>query len=67
MGPLGELTERERRISELVSEGLTNNEIAAALSVSAKTVESHLGHIYRKLGLRSRTELTRLVLTAQAG
>jgi DNA-binding NarL/FixJ family response regulator len=65
VGGLGELTERERRISQLVSEGLTNNEIAAALSVSAKTVEAHLGHVYRKLGIRSRTELTRLVLTSK--
>lgn len=61
---LAALTERERRIAELVSEGLTNNEVATALVVSVKTVEAHLGHIYRKLGLRSRTELTRMVLTA---
>jgi DNA-binding NarL/FixJ family response regulator len=64
-GPLADLTPSERRIAELVSEGMTNNEVASALALSAKTVEAHLGRVYRKLGLRSRTELTRFVITAQ--
>ena len=51
------LTEHERRVAALVSRGQTNREIAQALTVSPKTVEAHLSRIYRKLGLRSRTEL----------
>ena len=60
---LAALTDRERRIAELVSDGLTNNEVGAQLMLSPRTVEAHLGHIYRKYGLRSRTQLARLVLT----
>ena len=54
------LTVTERRVAELVGAGRTNTEVAAALFVGVRTVESHLGRIYRKLGLRSRTELARL-------
>ena len=43
----------------MASEGLTNREIAQALFVSEKTVETHLGHTYRKLDISSRTELSR--------
>ena len=42
-----------------VAAGATNREVAASLFLSAKTVEVHLGRIYRKLGVRSRTELAR--------
>jgi DNA-binding CsgD family transcriptional regulator len=55
----GELTPNELRIAMLVSEGKTNKEVAAALFVSDRTVESALTQIYRKLDVRSRTELTR--------
>jgi DNA-binding CsgD family transcriptional regulator len=56
-----ELTPSERRVAALVAEGRTNREVAAALFVGERTVESHLTHIYAKLGVRSRTELaTRL-------
>lgn len=51
------LTAAERRIAELAASGLTNREVAAALFISAKTVEVHLSRIYRKLGIRSRSEL----------
>jgi DNA-binding CsgD family transcriptional regulator len=51
----------ERRVAELVSEGRTNREIAAALFVTERTVASHLTHVYAKLGVRSRTELARFV------
>lgn len=51
------LTPVEQRISQLVAAGQTNREVAAALFISVRTVESHLARIYRKLGVRSRTEL----------
>lgn len=51
------LTATEWRIALMVSHGSTNREVAEARSLSTKTVESHLSHIYRKLGLRSRAEL----------
>lgn len=52
-----ELTPVEQRIAGLVAAGQTNREVAAATFTSVRTVESHLGRIYRKLGIRSRTEL----------
>jgi len=54
-----ELTEAERRVAELVAEGRTNQEVAATLFLSERTVASHLTHIYAKLSVRSRTELAR--------
>ena len=54
-----ELTAAERRVAALVAEGRTNREVAAALFLGERTVESHLTHIYAKLGVRSRTELAR--------
>ena len=51
------LTPVEQRIAALVAEGCTNGEIAAKLSLSRKTVEANLSRTYRKLGVRSRTEL----------
>lgn len=55
-GPNG-LTPTEQRIAELVSEGLSNKEVAAALHVTVKTVEGSLSRIYDKLGVRSRSGL----------
>jgi DNA-binding CsgD family transcriptional regulator len=52
-----ELTETERRVAELAGRGHTNKEIAAELYMGVSTVEAHLSRVYRKLGLRSRTEL----------
>jgi DNA-binding CsgD family transcriptional regulator/tetratricopeptide (TPR) repeat protein len=58
--PAGEgLTPSERRIAELVAEGKTNREVAATLVVAERTVESALTQIYRKLDIRSRTQLAR--------
>lgn len=54
------LTEAERRVVIGVRAGLSNKEIAAALFVSVRTVESHLGAAFRKLGVRSRTQLALL-------
>jgi DNA-binding CsgD family transcriptional regulator len=53
------LTAAERRVADLVAEGRTNREVAAALFLGERTVASHLTHIYAKLGVRSRTELAR--------
>jgi DNA-binding CsgD family transcriptional regulator len=60
-GDRDELTESERRIAELAAAGRPNKEIAAALFVSERTVESNLTRAYRKLGVRSRTELARRI------
>jgi DNA-binding CsgD family transcriptional regulator len=57
----GELTKTEQRIADLVATGLTNREVAAQLFASVRTVEGHLAAVYRKLGVRSRTELARLL------
>ncbi len=52
-----ELTLQERRVAELIIAGASNKQAAAELFLSPKTVESHLGRIYRKLGVTSRTQL----------
>jgi DNA-binding NarL/FixJ family response regulator len=54
-----DLTASERRVAELVAEGLTNKEVAHRLFVTDRTVEGHLSRIYAKLGIRSRAELAR--------
>jgi DNA-binding CsgD family transcriptional regulator len=53
----GTLTETERRVAELVGSGHSNQQTAAELFISVKTVEANLTRIYRKLSVRSRTEL----------
>ncbi|OBK14506.1 transcriptional regulator [Mycobacterium asiaticum] len=53
----GSLTPTERAVIELVSVGLANKAIAARLFISLRTVESHLTHVYTKLGLTSRVQL----------
>jgi DNA-binding CsgD family transcriptional regulator len=54
-----ELTEAELRVALLAGDGLTDREICGQLYLSPKTVEFHLGRVYRKLGVRGRTELAR--------
>jgi DNA-binding CsgD family transcriptional regulator len=61
-----ELTPAEARVAALVADGLSNKEVAAALVVSPKTVEAHLGRIYRKLEIRRRSELTALMAKGAA-
>jgi DNA-binding CsgD family transcriptional regulator len=56
-----ELTPQELRVALAVSDGATNRETSAALFLSTKTIEAHLSSIYRKLGVRSRTELASLM------
>jgi DNA-binding NarL/FixJ family response regulator len=53
----GALTPAEERVAALVAEGKTNREVAAALFLSDRTVEGHLGRIFGKLGIRHRTEV----------
>jgi len=53
----GALTPTERDVIRLVSEGLGNNDIATRLFVSPRTVQTHLTHVYTKLGLTSRVQL----------
>jgi DNA-binding CsgD family transcriptional regulator len=55
------LTESERSVAGLVTGGLTNRKVAARLFLSPHTVDAHLRHIYRKLGIASRVELARMV------
>jgi DNA-binding CsgD family transcriptional regulator len=54
------LTEAELTVARLVAEGLTNREVAERLFVSPHTVNSHLRHVFSKLGINSRVELARL-------
>jgi DNA-binding CsgD family transcriptional regulator len=51
------LTPSEQRVAAMAADGMTNRDIAQALFVTQKTVEMHLGNVYRKLGVRSRTAL----------
>ncbi len=52
-----QLTAHEMQVAVIVAGGASNREAAAALFLSPKTIEFHLAHIYRKLGVRTRTEL----------
>jgi DNA-binding NarL/FixJ family response regulator len=58
---IGSLTKRELEIALLVTDRKTNREIAGALFLSGKTVESHLRHIFFKLGVSSRVEVARAI------
>ncbi|MEY9836242.1 response regulator transcription factor [Streptacidiphilus sp. EB103A] len=56
------LTAREREIADLASTGRTSNEIAKVLFLSVRTVDRHLGRVYRKLGVSNRTSLNHAML-----
>jgi DNA-binding NarL/FixJ family response regulator len=56
------LTDRQRRVVQLVAEGRKNDEIAKILQISVKTVQFHRGQIMRKLGVHSAVGLTRFAL-----
>ncbi len=64
--PVNGLTETEGRVAGLVTQGHTNREVAAEMFVTENTVQTHIRHIFQKLGVRSRTELTALLLAAPA-
>jgi DNA-binding NarL/FixJ family response regulator len=61
-----ELSVTERRVAELVAEGLSNKQVAGKLFVTVRTVEANLSKIYAKLGIRSRTELAARLHNPQA-
>lgn len=63
--PADELTDTEHSIAALVSQGLTNREVASALFVTQNTVQTHVRHIFQKLGVRSRTELAARLLSSR--
>jgi len=56
-----ELTASEQRVADLAATGATNREMAAALFISPKTVETNLSRIYRKLDIHSRAELGQII------
>lgn len=60
--PLSLLTRTERTVASLVSQGLTNRQIAEQLFVSPRTVDAHLAHIFRKLDIGSRARLAALMV-----
>jgi DNA-binding NarL/FixJ family response regulator len=64
--PADALTGTERRVAGLVTQGRTNREVATAMFVTENTVQTHIRHIFQKLDVRSRTELTALLLAAPA-
>jgi len=60
--PASALTARELQVMEMLARGLTNREIAEHLNISIKTVDTHRGHVLKKLSLRNNSELTRFAV-----
>lgn len=56
------LTSRERQALVAIAQGRTNREIAGTLGISVKTVDTHRGHVLKKLGLRNNSDLTRYAI-----
>jgi DNA-binding CsgD family transcriptional regulator len=63
----GSLTDTERRIADLVAEGLSNRQVAARMFLSTHTVAFHLRHVFWKLGVTSRVQLARLAAEQASG
>ena len=62
--PAGKLTPTECRVADLIAQGRTNREVARAMYITENTVQTHVRHIFKKLGVRSRTELAARLLTS---
>lgn len=60
--PASVLTPREAQVMELLARGLTNREVAEHLDIGLKTVDTHRGHVLKKLRLRNNSELTRFAV-----
>ncbi len=67
LGSLGQLSDRELEIVQLIGQGLSTSEISTRLGISSKTVESHRGNIRAKLSLKSGAELARFSIANAAG
>ena len=65
--PLAELSDREQQVLRHLVEGLTDREIADRLGISPRTVETHVGSILHKLGVRNRAQAARRYLDAGGG
>jgi non-specific serine/threonine protein kinase len=61
-GRLGRLSRRELEVAAMVSQGMTNRQIADALVLAERTVEGHVERIRRKLGVRSRTQIAVIIV-----
>lgn len=61
-GHLSALTARETQVMEMLARGMTNREIAHDLDISVKTVDTHRGHVLKKLALRNNAELARFAV-----
>jgi DNA-binding CsgD family transcriptional regulator/HEPN domain-containing protein len=64
--PWAELTAAETRVAQVILDGATYDEAASALFVSPRTIETHLRQVYRKLGVRSRSEMTKRLAVSGA-
>jgi DNA-binding NarL/FixJ family response regulator len=60
--PASSLSARELQVMEMLARGMTNREIAEHLDISIKTVDTHRGHVLKKLGLRNNSDLTRFAV-----
>jgi two-component system response regulator DevR len=65
--PLAELSDREQQVLRYLADGLTDREIATRLGISPRTVETHVGSILHKLGVRNRAQASRHYLEATGG
>jgi len=57
MAEFSRLSPREREVADLVAQGLSDREISSRLVISKRTAESHVAHIFTKLGFSSRVQL----------